>query len=399
MKRKKQIISSMLILIIFSFSLIGSVMASSEIWEQTYGENDNFYAESFVQSSNGGFVIAGTSESGALLLKTDSIGNIEWKRTYSEINVRTDMSDGDIESLIETSDGGYALVISQRLLVKFDMNGIMEWNRTLLGGHRPRSLIQTSDGGFVVAGSSGDRQLGEENYFWLTKTDELGYNLWNKTYKTIITGSAGSVIQTFDGGFALLGSNTMNSDFLLVKTDSSGELEWLKKYEKPDIDTGQRIVQNNDGGYTMAGMIWNRSDLNNMAGLIKTDSNGTMLWMKNYYGSWHVSMEATSDGGYILLSDSTLSKTDSEGNIQWTKGYHGNAHSVIQTHEGYAILGTGSFLISDDPPIGKYYVWIIKTDSIGSIPEFSSLTILPIILVSSLAVILCRNKIQKNRSK
>ena len=308
------------------------------------------------------------------------------------------MWNGDVESLVETSDGGYALIISQRLLVKFDINGNMEWNRTLLGGHSPRSLIQTSDGGYCVAGSSGDPLLDEENHFWLTKTDELGYNLWNKTYETLISGYAAAVIQTIDGGFALLGSNSMNPDFLLVKTDSSGELEWSKKYEKSDWDTGQCIVQNSDGGYTLAGHLWNRSDLNNMAGLIKTDLNGTMLWMKNYYGSWHVSMAATSDGGYILLSDSTLTKTDSEGIIQWTKGYHGNAHSVIQTHdEGYAILGTGSFLISDDPPIGNYYVWIIKTDSTGTIPEFPSWTILPFFLTVTLIGILVRKRLMSPR--
>ena len=109
-------------------------------------------------------------------------------------------------------------------------------------------------------------------------------------------------------------------------------------------------------------------------------------------------MAATSDDGYILLSDSTLTKTDSEGNIQWTKGYHGHAHSVIQTHDGgYAILGTGSFLISDDPPIGTSYVWIIKTDSIGTIPEFPSWIILPLFLTVTLIGILVRKRLTRTR--
>jgi hypothetical protein len=355
--------------------------SSAEGWIQTYGGNGNFYAESFVQASDGGFVIAGLTESDALLLKTNLYGNMEWNRTYAGAG-----SDA-AKSLIRTSDGGYALVAGTQL-VKFDAHGNMAWNRTLLGGNAANSLIQTSDDGYAIAGFSGEITSDEE-VFWLAKTDKMGYTKWSEIYETVMNGRANSVIQTSDGGYALLGSSNFNPDFLLVKTDSLGEIEWSKKYEKPDEDFGRFIVQNNDGGYMLAGTLWNRSGTGH-GGLIKTDSNGNMLWMKNYPSGFQLFMATTSDGGYVLCSNLTLIKTDSEGNTLWIKGLnpppdlsYASELSVIQTQDGgYAVLGAGSFLTSDDSSAGITNVWIIKTDPEGNIPEFPSWAILPLLLVT-----------------
>jgi hypothetical protein len=309
---------------------------------------------------------------------------MEWNRTYA-------IAGSDVpKSLIAATDGGYAIVTDTQL-VKIDANGNMKWNRTLLGGNAAYSLIQTRDGGYVVAGLSGDVPHGEESYFWLIKTDEMGYATWSKTYETVIAGGAQSVIQTFDGGFAMLGFNSFNPDFLLVKTDSSGELEWSKKYEKPDKDFGLSIAQNSDGGYMLAGTLWNRSGTGD-AGLIKTDSNGNMLWMKNYPNGYKLLMAATSDCGYVLCSNLTLYKTDSKGNTLWTKDVdlppdisYAWAFSVIQTLDGgYAILGA-AYSSSADGQEGLSYAWIVKTDSQGNIPEFPSWTILPLLLMTTVA--------------
>lgn len=366
-----------------------SASSSATVWTQKYAVNDSFRAETFVQTSDDGFVIAGEIESGVLLLKTDSYGNMEWNQTYGEL------ARYDERSLIETSDGGYAL-ISGTQLVKLDAHGNTEWSRTLLGGDVSYSLIQTSDGGYAIAGTSGDYAHGYEHHFWLAKTDESGLSQWSKTYETVNAGTALSVIQTLDGGFAMLGSNNFNPDFLLVKTDFSGELEWSKQYEKRDQDTGTCIVQNSDGGYTLAGTLWNRSDHNNMAGMIKTDSNGNMLWMKNYPGNWQVLMAGTRDGGYVLCSVLMLTKTDSEGDMLWTRDLNVtidndpylHSQSLIQTHDGgYAILCTASS-----------GVWIIKTDPTGIIPEFPLWTILPLLLTATLVTILYKKRLHKHNN-
>jgi len=273
------------------------------------------------------------------------------------------------------------------------------------------SLIQTSDGGYAIGGNTGDARFGEEEYFWLVKTDELGYTKWSKTYETLIAGEAHSVIQTSDGGYAMLGSNSYNPDFLLVKTNSSGELEWSKTYGSEDKDFEWSIVQTSDSGYVLAGMLWNRSDPGHHAGLIKTDSEGNIVWMRNYAGGTPVSMVGTSDGGYVLCSGLTLVKTDSEGQMLWTRGLNfdkdpaiAQAHSVIQTLDGgYAIAGAGSPLDSEGQPIGDgqvSYAWIIKTDPEGIIPEFPSWVILPLLIAATLVITLVKKKfLKKNFTK
>ncbi|MQY62600.1 hypothetical protein GH146_04890, partial [archaeon] len=163
MKKVKIIILLLMLSVVFSVFTSGIVFASSERWVQKYEVNVPLYNDSFVQTSDGGYAIAGRTESGALLLKTDSYGNVEWNQTY--------LGDG-ARSIIETSDGGYALAGGTQL-IKTDVYGNIEWDRTLLGGNRVNSLIQTSDGGYVATGFSGDSQQGEENYFWLVKTDRL----------------------------------------------------------------------------------------------------------------------------------------------------------------------------------------------------------------------------------
>lgn len=268
--------------------------------------------------------------------------------------------------------------------MKFDFDGNLEWNSNLVGGYRANSLIQTNDGGYVVAGFSGDPLEDEKDHFWLTKTDEQGHNLWNRTYHTVVSGTATAVIQTLDGGYAMVG--VMLGDVGFVKTDSSGDLEWFKKYEKKDIGFGSQIFQTSNGEYMIAGTLWNRS-LTGHGALMKTDSVGELLWMKNYPGGYSIVADATSDGGYILCSDLILTRTDSDGNILWSKDLrlperdYSYESSVVQTIDGgYAVLCG---------------VWILKTDNFGNIPEFQSIIFISFLFISTVICVVLRTRIQR----
>ncbi|MDG6223124.1 MAG: hypothetical protein QCH99_07690 [Candidatus Bathyarchaeota archaeon] len=106
---KQLLFSSILILVLFSFSLISSVAASSLMWNQTYGGTNPDKAYSLVETSDGGYAIAGyTTSFGAgnsdfWLIKTDIHGNVEWNQTYGGAEAEY------AQSLVETSDGGYAI--------------------------------------------------------------------------------------------------------------------------------------------------------------------------------------------------------------------------------------------------------------------------------------------------
>jgi len=116
------------------FSLVIPVGASSTRWSQTYGGTENDGALSLVQTSDGGYAMVGYTRSfGAgeddfWLVKTDEAGNMEWKQTYG--GTGSDIA----SSLVETSDGGYAIagytfsggaVNSDLWLVKTDEKGVI----------------------------------------------------------------------------------------------------------------------------------------------------------------------------------------------------------------------------------------------------------------------------------
>ena len=93
-----------------------------------------------------------------VFLFVGSVGASEmWSQTYGGIE------DEEAYSLIETSDGGYAVTGDGKLFVKTDEHGNVEWTRAYAG----KSLVATSDGGYAIAGT-------KHNNFWLAKTDEYG---------------------------------------------------------------------------------------------------------------------------------------------------------------------------------------------------------------------------------
>ncbi|HKZ93180.1 MAG TPA: hypothetical protein VJ249_01185 [Candidatus Bathyarchaeia archaeon] len=348
-----------------------------DVWSRTYGGTASDIAYSVVQTSDGGYAIAG--DGFANLVKTDSVGNVQWSRTYG----------GTARSVVQTIDGGYAIAgsLSGFQLAKTDSAGNMLWTKTY-GSGTVYSMVQTSDGGYALAGAISP--YGEYEDFWLVKTDSAGAMLSNKTYRgTDSTGGtyysredAYSVVQTSDGGYALAGAIGWGSrDVWLVKTDATGNHQWNKTYGGTNWDEARSLVQTGDGGYALAGYT-------NSYGyatptypnfwLVKTDSSGNALWNKTYGGQYHdygYSVVQTSDGGYALAGYTQsygvgtptypnfwLVKTDSAGTMLWSQTYGGtyedDAYSVVQTNDGgYALAGR---TISSGA--GNYDFWLVKTE-------------------------------------
>ena len=261
-------------------------------WNQTYGGTEDDYTFSFVELPDGGYTIAGYTRSyGAgrddfWLVKTDSSGNAEWNRTYGGFD------DEGIISLVLCSDGGYALAgMTESFghgsdrddfwLVKTDSSGNMEWNQTYGGTIREYGfcLVQSSDGGYAFAGSTCSFGAGSHDS-WLVKTDSFGNMEWNQTYGGKDADGASSLIQTEDGGYVLAG--TTNSfgfgadDFWLVKTDSAGKMEWNQTYGGAGSDISSSLVETSDSGYALAGYTYSVVAGNSDAWLIKTDEHGVI---------------------------------------------------------------------------------------------------------------------------
>jgi len=355
-------------------------------WNKTYGGESPEMAYFAQQTDDNGYVIAGsTSSFGARstdfwLVKTDSNGNIVWNKTYGGL------SKDEAHFVWQTSDQGYIIAgstssfnvsMSDFWLVKTDSNGEEIWNKTY-GGLRSDdaySLQQTIDGGYVVCGSTNSFGSGYKD-FWLVKTDSDGVMQWDKTYGGSFDDCAYSVKQANDEGYVICGYTSSfgvsYEDFWLVKTDSNGNIVWNKTYGGENSEYAYFVQQTNDNGYIVAGSVYS-SVTEFDVWLVKTDSSGNMQWNKTYGGSLDeeaYAVRQTIDGGYIIAGftdsfadnrDIWLIKIDSSGNIEWSQTYGGAAKdeacAVQQTNDqGYIIAGTTcSFGPSWDPDF-----WLIK---------------------------------------
>ncbi len=382
-------------------SLATTVGAASTMWSQTYGGADYESAESVTQTSDGGYAIAGSTNSfGAgqsdfWLVKVDSVGKMEWNRTYGGAGMDV------AESVIQTIDGGYALAgrtATNAWFVKTDSGGNMLWNHTYKGTEtsHAESVVQTSDGGYALAGDTNFTPGGASSHVWLIKTDSAGNIQWNKT---LGGGQANSLVQTSDGGYALggyVGSNLPN--FLLVKTDSAGDIQWSKNIGGEGKDIAFSVVQASDGGYALAGWTYSFGGSGSNIWLVKTDVLGNVEWNKTYGVGSAWSMVRTSDGGYALAG-TKLVKTDSAGNMEWDQtigGTQDQAYSLIQSSDGgYVLAGVTSI------DAGYSDLWLVKRDEYGVVPEFHSWTPLLIMLVAVLAVaVIYRRSLHKqNQSR
>ena len=418
---KKLFVSITVLFVLVSLPLINSVRASS-MWSQTYGGGAIDSAEDIVQTSDGGFAIAGWTgsidDSDFWLIKIDSFGNMEWNRTYGKKGIGGDFAN----SLVETSDGGYALAGATNsfgsgsydfYLVRTDGAGNMLWNQTFGGSKidQASAIVQTSDGGFALAGYT--QSFSSEYYdFWLIKIDSFGNMEWNRTYGEEGMSYASSLIKTSDGGFALGGeafSEDGQFDFGMVKTDKDGDVEWTKTYGGEKWDRASSLVETSDGGFALAGRTNSFGSGAYDFWLVRTDANGNMQWNKTYGGSdWDeaYSLVETSDGGFALAGETTvgagnydswLVKTDGTGNMEWNQTYGGTendrANSLVETSDGgYALAGrTKSF------GAGEYDdLWLVKTDECGIIPEFPSWApMLLVLTVLASSIIIYKRRLLK----
>jgi hypothetical protein len=382
-------------------SNVETIRASSEMWSQTYGGEDTDSAESVIQTSDGGYAIVGRTESfgGGLssfwLVKTDEFGKMEWRRAYggkSEIAY----------CLVEADGGGYAIVGQTQAFgagfvdvwfVKTDAYGNMKWNKTYGGidGDSGRSLLVTSDGGYAIAGHT---FVAGSYDFWLIKTDEFGNMEWNRTYGD---GAASALVETSDGGFALAGGAR------LVKTDAYGYMEWNQTYE----GSIRSLVATSDGGYALAGYIESFGTGSRDFWLVKTDSLGNLQWSRTYKQEGNDYAEAlveSSNGGYVLVGIKNfvnsflltweegsffLIKTDSAGNMEWNMTYGGDS---VAWAKSVVATSDGGYAIAGEKN-GDF--WLVKTDEYGVVPEFPSWIIIPLVLTITLFSVVVKRKLHR----
>ena len=364
---------------------------------------------------------------------TDGITVEAWIKEYETSFNKTFRNSSDdyyAYSVQQTNDGGYIVAGEKWILstseydvwlMKTDSNGNMEWNKSFDwgGNDSAYSVQQTNDGGYILTGYIEDVGTNKIN-LTLIKTNHRGDELWNKKFgKKTHDDSGNSVIQTNEGGYAVIGytqsyNESGNEDVWLVKTDENGDETWNKTYGGTWSDRGHSVIQtrNDSGytGYTIVGYTWssNGGESQDLY-CIKTDSNGWapdsddgVVYANNTFNisygkttlddcGW--SVQQTTDDGYIITgytesynqsggSDLWLIKANSTGYIYNQSGFDAETNtfnytfggryddyglSVNQTNDGGYIVA-GLYGASDSPYDTD--LWLIKTNSTGYAPSY-----------------------------
>jgi hypothetical protein len=371
----------------------GNVCGPASTFAKTMGGSDQDEATSIIQSSDGGYVVAGRTWSfGAgnediYVVKLDSSGNVVWTKTIGG-------SSSDFAlSITQSSDGGYAVAGwtesfgaggYDMYVVKLDSSGNVQWAKTIggSGGDGANSIIQSSDGGYVVAGQTYSPGAGGDIY--VVKLDSSGNVQWAKTIGGSGGDGANSIIQSSDGGYVVAGLTRSfgagNEDIYVVKLDSEGNVQWTKTIGGSAWDEAHSIIQSSDGGYVVAGLTRSFGAGGADFYVVKLDSEGNVQWTKTIGGSgWDYarSIIQSSDGGYVVAgltrsfgaggADFYVVKLDSSGNVQWAKTIGGSdddgASSIIQSSDGgYVVAGqTWSF------GAGYGDIYVVKMDANGDV--------------------------------
>lgn len=334
-------------------------------------------------TSDHGFVMAGVAgtvggQTKISVVKTDSLGNIQWGNSY-------DGNDTDIAEFIgQTSDGGYFVVGSTKsgtslghdfFLMRIDSLGNLMWAKTYGGSANDQAYFgeHIQNNGFIIGGYTESYGAGLQDVY-IIRTDEMGDTLWTRTYGTIHYENSLSMAKTPDSAFVISGSHKSGNlrDLLLVKINLNGDIIWSKLIKTGYNESGDEIHLTSDTGFIVTGSV-----SGGHIRLMKVDSIGSPQWAK-YYGSedkWANSVKQTYDLGYIMtgvavdsvvgFTEALLIKTDNIGNVLWSQKYgkQGYDHGidVIQTPDsGYAFTG-----IFTPYPSNFNNMGLIKTDSLG----------------------------------
>ena len=262
-------------------------------------------------------------------------------------------------------------------------------------------LLHSMDGGLMLASephnifdnfTDESKIAYKENITIYASSGQVRQDKWLFPFGDDLDDAAYECIPTLDGGFAFTGKAkswpTNDDDVWLVKVAPNGSKEWNKTFggESGD-DMGYGLIQNVDGSFVIIGETGTNSNGPSDAWVIKTDSDGNLLWEEKHGGAGldeGRKIYATADGGYIFAGsqaengagdnyDVWLVKLDGSGNEQWSKKFNGPgdaastdmAHYLCKSSDGgYVIAGETSRIVTTD----EYSdVWLIKTNGNGDI--------------------------------
>ena len=322
---KKQLLALCSIYLLAAFLLASWAFAQPSIqWQKSLGGTEYDNAHCIQQTTDGGYIVAGItgSDDGDVtgnhgggdvwVVKLKAAGDIQWQKTLGGASYEY------ANAIQQTADGGYILAGNSNSIngdvtghhgsgdywvVKINVDGDIQWQKSLggTGLDLAYSVQQTTDGGYIVTGWSnsinGDVTGNHGNGdYWVVKINVDGDIQWQKSLGGSKTDIARSIQQTTDGGYVVVGTSSsyngnvsgqhgiLYEDYWVVKLNANGGILWQKCLGGSYEDTARSIQQTADGGYIVAG--YSTSDDGDVSG-----HHGDTIFV---YDAWIVKLSPVS---------------------------------------------------------------------------------------------------------
>jgi hypothetical protein len=233
---------------------------------------------------------------------------------------------------------------------------------------------------------------------------------WQRSYGGTGMDNAKEILQTEDGGFAILGGSESADidvsgnygliDIWLLKIDAAGDIEWEQHFGGSNYDNAFDMAETADGGFILAGFTTsNDYDITETHGaadawLIKIAPGGAVQWQKTFGGTGSeqfYGVAVAGDGSFMACGYSNSSngdltqnnggddlwvvKVDPNGALLWQKTFGGTAedyaNSVAATADDGCIIAGKTNSNNGDIPAGSHKggsdCWILKLDAAGTV--------------------------------
>ncbi len=308
------------------FLFIGACFAQTQ-FSTAVGDTSDNRGYSVIQTTDDGFAVTGytlNAEAGDWnipLVKFNSTGSVVWSRTF--IGIANDCG----WDVAQTTDDGYVVGgwtesfgagSGDFLLTKYNSSGDFEWCRTAGGTETDwaKSVVQSFDGGYALAGWTYSFSPGSD--YLITKFNSTGDFEWSRTIGTTSHDYCYDVIHTIDRGYALAGKSEgygLLGFILFVKLDSTGAFEWARAIGDSSSTISYdcySCIQTADSGYVFTGWVQYFSPTHYELYLVKISSSGALEWSRSFRvptSIYSYQIALTSDDGYVVAGDTYVSST------------------------------------------------------------------------------------------
>jgi gliding motility-associated-like protein len=291
------------------------------VWFKLYGTGSQEGGKSIKQTSDGGFIVSGLGPSNtsprAFNMKLDPNGNIEWGKRYP----------GDWLLYSEEALNGNFLNLSTGVLMRTDSIGNVLWRKNIgFMGSMSLWLDELSNGDIIVTST------GNGSDIYVGRFTSLGNTVWIKKYGTgyssvdHVEWSSKGVVNSIENSVCVTSPTYLGSqggeNILVMKLNlTDGSLIWSKAVGGPASDQS-RDIQLFPGGYAIAGNTASYPvAINPSAGIIQNfserdallftmDENGNEIWSRTYGGDERdkaIGVQYNSDNGFTLSAYSSSS--------------------------------------------------------------------------------------------